>query len=284
MLAQVRGTAGRKFFDLGYRNLSRTSKPPSTCNTVGSGIHDTGRPFNTISLNSGIAVYGIIIKRPFRNSNTPAEEDEYTSRLQLIEREKQIYRRLEGCEGVIPFLDLSGLAIQLPLLNDGTLDCYLKRNIRLTRAHQLEWVKQMAGTLSRMHDRRVLFVDVASRNMLIHPNGSIVFCDFETSLMFPLETDIWVKEEFGFSFATNICELGAVIYEVVKGRQPTDFDRITEKAGGWPTTNQLPTANGVFLGSVIEACWAKGRFQTTHELCQMLEEESNTNKVGDDQA
>lgn len=34
-------------------------------NTVGSGIHDTGLPFNTISLNSGIAVYGIIVKRPF---------------------------------------------------------------------------------------------------------------------------------------------------------------------------------------------------------------------------
>lgn len=210
------------------------------------------------------------------------EDDEYDNGLQLIEHEKQIYRRLEGCEGVIPFLDLSGPAIQLPLLNNGTLDDYLKRNIRLTRAHQLEWVKQMAGTLSRMHDRRVLFVDVASRNMLIHPNRSIIFCDFGTSLMFPLETDIWMIEEFGFSFATDICELGAVIYEVVEGRQLTDFDRIAEEAGGWPTRDELPTTDGVFLGSVIEACWTKGRFRTTHELFQMLEDESNTKEVGDE--
>lgn len=250
-------------------------------NTVGSGIRDTGLPFNTISLNSGITVYGIIVKRPFRNSDSQAEDDEYDNSLQLIEHEKQIYRRLEGCEGVIPFLDLSGPAIQLPLLNDGTLDRYLKCCIRPTRAHQLEWMKQMAGTLSRMHDRRVLFVDVASRNMLIHPNGSIIFCDFGTSLIFPLETDIWMIEEFGFSFATDICELGAVMYEVVEGRQLTDFDRIAEEAGGWPPRDQLPTTNGVFLGSVIEACWTKGKFRTTHELCQMLEEESFTYDVGD---
>lgn len=88
-------------------------------------------------------------------------------------------------------------------------------------------------------------------------------------------------EEFGFSFATDICELGAVMYEVVEGRQLTDFDRIAEEAGGWPPRDQLPTTNGVFLGSVIEACWTKGKFRTTHELCQMLEEESFTYDVGD---
>ncbi|EXJ77114.1 hypothetical protein A1O3_10272 [Capronia epimyces CBS 606.96] len=182
--------------------------------TVGSGIHDTGLPFNAISLNS---------------------------------------------------------------------DRHLKRTIRPTRAKQLEWAKQMAGTLCRMHDRRVLFVDVASRNMLIHPNGSIVFCDFGTSLIFPPETDIWMAEEFGFSFATDICELGAVIYEVVEGRQLTDFDRIAEEGGGWPSRDRLPTTDDVFLGSVIEACWTKGRFRTTHELCQMLEGGSTADEIRDDQ-
>lgn len=252
-------------------------------NIGGFGIYDTGLPFNTISLNSGIAVYGIMIKRPFQISDPSAKGNEYDSSLQLIENEKQIYRRLQGCEGVIPYLDLSGPAIQLPLLNDGTLDRYLKNNIRPTRAHQLTWVKQIASTLSRIHDRRVLFVDVASRNMLIHPDGSIIFCDFGTSLIFPMETDIWKAEEFGFSYATDICELGAVVYEVVTGRQLTDFDQIAEEAGGWPNRDQLPSTDGVFLGSVIEACWTKGKFRTTHELCQMLEEESNHDEVGNGQ-
>jgi hypothetical protein len=109
--------------------------------------------------------------------------------------------------------------------------------------------------------------------MLIHLDGSIIFCDFGTSLMFPMETDIWNTEEFGFSFAKDICELGAVIYEVVTGQQLTDFDRIAEEGVGRPTRDQLPTTDGVFLGSVIEARWKKGKFRTTRELCQMLEEE-----------
>ncbi|KAL2397938.1 hypothetical protein ABEF93_006412 [Exophiala dermatitidis] len=255
--------------------------------TFGSGLHDTSLPNNAISLNSGIVVYGIIIKRPYRHSDSPADQDEYNDRLDLLEHEKQIYRRLQGCEGVVPFLDLSGPAILLPLFPEGTLDRYLKRNnVRpTTRADQLKWVKRMVGTLARMHDRRVLFVDVASRNMLIRPDGSIVFCDFGASSIFPLETDIWSVQECGFSFATDVCELGAVTYEVVHNgaRQIADFDRTADECGGWPSRDKLPAINtdDVFLGSVIEACWTKGRFRTTHELCQRLEEEDfHTNEAG----
>ncbi|KAL6244646.1 hypothetical protein RBB50_008174 [Rhinocladiella similis] len=228
-------------------------------NRGGAGIHDTGLPFDTISLNSGIAVYGIIIKRPFQSSDPLATNDEYADGLQRFEHEKNIYRRLEGCEGVIPYLDLSGPAIPLPLLSDGTLHSYLKNNPRFTRARRVKWAQQIAKTLARLHDRRVLFVDVASRNMLIYPDGSIVFCDFGTSLIFSMDTDIWTTEQYGFSFSTDICELGAVIYEIVEGRELIDFDRITEEAGGWPPRDQLPSTDGVFLGSVIEACWTKGK-------------------------
>jgi hypothetical protein len=59
-------------------------------NVNGSGVYDTGLPFNIISLNSGIAVYGTIIKRPFQSSDPSAEDDEYDNNLQLNEHEKQI--------------------------------------------------------------------------------------------------------------------------------------------------------------------------------------------------
>lgn len=97
-------------------------------------------------------------------------------------------------------------------MNDGTLEQFL-RNTTPNRARQMAWVKDMAYTLSRIHGHRVLVVDVASRNMLITPNGSIVFCDFGTSALLPMEADIWTAEFCGFSFQTDICELGAVIYE-----------------------------------------------------------------------
>ncbi len=139
-------------------------------------------PSNAICSNSGIVVYGIIFKRPVDPS------DPYS--VECIEHEKEIYRRLQHCEGVIPYLDLSGLAIQLPLMNDGTLSRYLQSNNPPMRTQRLAWVKQMVHTLCRIHDRRVLVIDLASRNMLIHPNGSILFCDFGTSILLPIETDI----------------------------------------------------------------------------------------------
>jgi len=48
--------------------------------------------------------------------------------------------------------------------------------------------------------------------------------------------------------------------------------------------DQLPTTDGIFLGSVIEACWTKAKFRTTCELCQMLEEEYNPDEADNDQA
>jgi hypothetical protein len=83
---------------------------------------------------------------------------------------------------------------------------------------------------------------------------------------------------------TDIGELGAIIYEAVTGQQLADFDQIAEEGSSWPTRDQLPTTDDVFLRSVIEACWTKGKFRTTHELCQMLEEESNPNEVDNDQS
>lgn len=66
-------------------------------------IFGTGLPSNAICLNSDIAVYGIITKRPFRIE----EEYQYENACQCIEHEKEIYRRLGECDGVIPYLDLS---------------------------------------------------------------------------------------------------------------------------------------------------------------------------------
>lgn len=232
-------------------------------------------PSNAICSNSGIVVYGIIFKRPVDPS------DPYS--VECIEHEKEIYRRLQHCEGVIPYLDLSGLVIQLPFMNDGTLSRYLQSNSPPMRAQQLAWVKQMVHTLCRIHDRRVLVIDLASRNMLIHPNGSILFCDFGTSILLPIETDIWAAESHESSFETDICQLGAIIYEVVTGRDIADYDQITEDAGGWPPRDKLPSTRGIWLGSIIEACWTKGRFRTTYELAQMLEEEHTLNSDDIDQ-
>ncbi|KAK5441420.1 hypothetical protein LTS15_011289 [Exophiala xenobiotica] len=235
------------------------------------GLFATGLPFNPISLNSGVVVYGVIIKRPFQSSNPSLAADEYERGRRCIELEKNIYRRLKHCDGVIPPIDLSGPAILLPLINNGTLEQFLRNHPRPARARQLRWAKEMALTLSQIHDRRVLVVDIASRNMLLHRNGSILFCDFGSSAILPTGTDIWTAEHGGFSFETDICGLGAVMYEVTTGRRIVDFDLITANGDGWPPRDKLPSTQGIWLGPVIEACWTKGKFRTTYELCQMLD-------------
>lgn len=231
-------------------------------------IYATGLPSCALSLNSGVVVFpsqNVIIKRPYKSR----WDYEYDNGREAIENEK-VYRRLQQCDGVIPFLDLSGPAIQLPFMEKRDIVTYLQ-NHHASRYLQLSWLRQIAHTLARIHEHRVLFCDGALRNYLLTPDLSILLCDFGVSALLPLDTDIWTAEVCGFTFETDIGDLGAAIYELVTGTR-VDFD-IFEDPGqpAWPSRESLPDTQGLWLGEVIDACWTQGRFKTSHELYEMLD-------------
>ncbi|KAF1959355.1 kinase-like protein [Byssothecium circinans] len=193
---------------------------------------------------------------------------------EALQREKEVYRRLGPSRGIVPCIDLSGDGIQMALMTNGNLQDYL----RLPRYHperstQLAWFRDMADTLARIHDRRVIVADIATRNFLLTDDLSVRFSDFTESTILPLDTDIETVDDHGYSIYTDIGQLGAVMYEIITGSH-CDFDLFKDQPPGparaiWPKREDLPSTHGLWLRSIIDACWTRS-FKSAHELSDRL--------------
>lgn len=132
----------------------------------------------------------------------------------------------------------------------------------------------MAHNLIHMHDRCVLVADIAARNFFLAADLSVKFSDFTESSVLPLGTKMQIADDAGYSIYTDIGHLGAVMYEVVTGKE-CDFDLFKNQPAGpataaWPRREDLPSTQNTWLGSVIETCWTKGGFQNARKLSEAL--------------
>ena len=192
---------------------------------------------------------------------------------ECLQREKKVYERLGRHEGVVSYLDLSGVGIQMDLMPNGNLREYLTK-YHPTRAVQLAWFRDMARTLTYIHDRRVIVADIASRNFLLSADYSIKFSDFTESSVLPLDTYMQTAKDGGYSIYTDIGQLGCVIYEVVTG-QSCEFDLFKGQPAGpataiWPKRDDLPDTENIWLGTLIERCWTIGMLGSSSELLAAL--------------
>ena len=140
---------------------------------------------------------------------------------ECIQREKLVYKRLGEHESIVPCLDLSGVGITMALMN-GNLRDYLNRH-RPPKSIQLGWFRDMARGLIYIHDLRVIVADIAARNFLLSSDLTIKFSDFTESTILPLDTDMQMADDAGYSIFTDIGQLGAVMYETIM-EQSCDFD------------------------------------------------------------
>ncbi|KAL3474113.1 hypothetical protein BJX99DRAFT_232202 [Aspergillus californicus] len=62
-------------------------------------------------------------------------------------------------------------------MKHGDLRSYIEKH-QAPRSLKLTWFRQMAYTLSRIHDRAVIVADIACRNILLDSDLSVKFCDF----------------------------------------------------------------------------------------------------------
>ena len=191
----------------------------------------------------------------------------------VIQREKDIYLRLGKCGGVVPCLDLSGPGIDMVWMENGSLRDYLNQH-QVSKLQQLSWFREMAQTLSLIHDHRVIVADIDIRNFLVAKDMSIKFSDFTESSLLELACDMQATEDNGYSIYTDIGQFGAVMYEVITG-QKCDFDLFKDQPQGparavWPRREHLPSTEDIWLGSIIEKCWTKGAFGSSHELSVSL--------------
>jgi serine/threonine protein kinase len=194
--------------------------------------------------------------------------------IKVIQREQEVYRRLDHCEGVVPCLGFSPTTIRLAYMKHGDMRSFLKKN-QSSRPLQLSWFRQMAHALSHMHRRSIIVADIASRNLLLDRDLSVKFCDFTESTIMPPDVDMEDVDDNGYSIQTDIGQLGAIIYEVVTGER-CEFDLFKDNPPDatdavWPRRETLPCTKNIWLGSIIEKCWTKDAFQNANQLAEALD-------------
>ena len=204
------------------------------------------------------------------------EEDDGTTEIsyECLHREKKIYQRLDHHDDIVSCLDISGVGIRPALMEEGDLQNYLQKHKQPDQSRQLAWFRAMARALVHIHDRCVLAADVATRNFLLSADLSVKLSDFNQSTILPLDTDMEIADDYGYSIYTDIGQLGTVFYTVATG-QACEFDLFKglpfEPANAlWPRREDLPSTENVWIGPIIERCWVKGSFRNTRELLNAL--------------
>jgi serine/threonine protein kinase len=208
---------------------------------------------------------------------TPVEGDydERPDRIRSLEDEKAIYRRLDDHHGIVRCYNLSSAhhSIQMALMENRDLRHYLAK-ARPGRKMQLSWLTEMARTMAYIHYRRVIVADIRLDNLLLDDNLAVKFTDFGESTMMPLDWNLEGTDDLGFSILSDIGQFGAVMYEIVTGRE---YKFVIWNAAGkspaWPRRDDLAPTSDIWLGHIIEKCWTRG-FRSAEDLAIELDKES----------
>ncbi|KXG54484.1 uncharacterized protein PGRI_076280 [Penicillium griseofulvum] len=204
--------------------------------------------------------------------------------IELIKHEGLVYCHLGHVEGVIIPHQVSDTEIQMPYLRQGSLSRYLSAYAdSVDNIRRLRWLQEAAHIIRRVHERRVLIVDIATRNFLLDENLALQMCDFTESVIVSDDEGManFVSEDL-VSVKFDIARFGSMIYEVISGcrcefyvvpEMETDIDDDPESKifKAWPTDEKLPNVNSVFLGAIIRRCWAEDGFLTMQEVCHALD-------------
>ncbi|KAE8351962.1 kinase-like domain-containing protein [Aspergillus coremiiformis] len=197
---------------------------------------------------------------------------------QSLQHEQAVYRRLQSIpdkrsDGIVRCIETTSDTTKLTYMVNGDLRTYLSHS-RVSHQTQLAWFRDLARTLSFIHERRILVADIASRNFLLDSQLSIKFCDFSEASLLPLDSDMSLVDDNGFTTQIDIGLLAAVMYEVITGTTcEVDLFKDDARYDGrayWPERKTFPATDDIWLGNIIERCW-DGTFRSADSLLQALD-------------
>lgn len=199
------------------------------------------------------------------------EEQMNEANIESLKHEGLMYRHLGHAHGVIKPCQISDTEIKMPYLRQGSLSGYLRTHSDSVDGNQrLRWLREAAHIIRRVHERRVLVADIATRNFLLDENLSLQMCDFTESVIVSNDENMasFVSEDF-FSVKFDIARFGSMMYEVssrsryefyvvpeIEAELDDDPESKTFKA--WPTAERFPNTENVFLGDIIKKMLAWG--------------------------
>ncbi|QDS77083.1 hypothetical protein FKW77_007387 [Venturia effusa] len=185
--------------------------------------------------------------------------------IELIEREKLIYRHLGHHQSILHSLRLSELGLTFPHMKNGNLRDILRKNAPRPTALTLQWILTILEGFDYIHSLQVFQGDVSARNVLVADDLSVVLSDFsgsrigEKSCLVRPETryEIQTMQPFEVARRSDIFAIGSLIYEIIEGRPPYDELEEDEVVKRFQQA-KFPSTAHMILGEVIKGCWAGG--------------------------
>jgi len=102
-----------------------------------------------------------------------------------------VYCHLGHVQGVIKPYQVSDTEIRMPYLRQGSLSGYLRAHgDSVDSIQRLRWLQEAAHIIRRVHERRVLIADIATRNFLLDESLYLQMCDFTESIIVSNDKDM----------------------------------------------------------------------------------------------
>ncbi|RAH84461.1 hypothetical protein BO86DRAFT_356982 [Aspergillus japonicus CBS 114.51] len=136
-----------------------------------------------------------------------------------LKHEGHVYCHLGQVPGVIEPYQVSDTEIRMPYLRQGSLSRYIRAHREsVNNMRRLQWLQEAAHIIRRVHERRVLIADIATRNFLLDENLSLQMCDSTESVIVADDEDLveFVSEDC-VSVKSDVARFGSMMYEVISG-------------------------------------------------------------------
>ena len=113
-----------------------------------------------------------------------------------------------------------------------------------------------------MSRKKVLWFDIALRNLLLADDWTIRAIDFANSTALPLETDLATTDWDGYTQKLEVLHVTNVIYSISQWEK---FQVNCAYTHEWPPADPFPSTQHLELGLIITRAW-NHRYQTIAEL------------------
>ncbi|KAI9746349.1 MAG: hypothetical protein M1818_000061 [Claussenomyces sp. TS43310] len=215
-----------------------------------------------------------------------------------LENEKQILSVLGNHDGIVPWYSISESGIEMEYMKNGDLHQYLKRH-EPDRALMDRWIRQLVQSIAYVHSRGIVISDIASRNVLLSEDLSLVLCDFGEANMlasdesFPPvsmysmdemkgdlveENNRWegINSEADQPESSQPSESGKMDH-VREGAFKEDDGFLSDQVASiaftfrWPRLEEPPDIKGLPYESVIRGCWEEQGFSLMPEVLEAVD-------------
>ncbi|KAI5262809.1 hypothetical protein E4T47_09177 [Aureobasidium subglaciale] len=152
--------------------------------------------------------------------------------------------------------------IELEYYGNGDLENHIRVNRPPPWDKRMEWILQVLDFVLSCHDKKVLWFDIALRNLLLAEDGTLRAIDFANSTAAPMDADLSITEYDGYTAKTEVLHVTNVIYSISKWTKH-QTDCVYEHE--WPDFEAFPSTEGLELGTVMANAW-KRQYNSIAEL------------------